>query len=699
MQQLKTTQLRTVQLTRITPLMLAIMLVGCGEGGDSASAPSSIASSAAKQINAGPAVVKAAPAVVPAGLYISEVAGNFRKDKDYDAGTSSNSVAWVELYNKQNVSVNLKDYVLRTGGLKASDPTSISASVSFALPNVVIPANGYVVIAGKKSTQLINSTVNDASKVIYIKDATNTYLPYWDNASGFIELQAAKTTTIAAKTVDFVRFGSNATAPLTAGAWVGANVPAFATPAATYVGSQSIDPLDTHDQSIVRLTSAFAASKTSADWTLVNFPTSGGPNDVAAGVVDSDHDGIPDSAKVVGGTFGGLDLYTMGARPGRKDMFIQVDYLGANPATGTQESVILPAEAALTKMVDAFTPHQIAVHFDAGTLFSANVDSAHYNLEGKSHQRTFSKCTQVSVPSAGCNTLFSYYTQNVDPRRRALFRYAMFASSIAADGSSSSSGISELPGNKVLVTLHGFLADPLNANGQQMRTNFQAATLMHETGHSLSLRHGGDELFVNYKPNYVSIMNYLYQLSGVPTSGTNSDAVERYYLQLNDYDGIVVPNTSSPNPNTTYNAYTYPYTALPNGPTTNTFKLDYSDGSSSNMDEGALNEGTYIGRGAGVGAAVFGDWNYDGVKQNAAYQHSITGQTDDFGNPLYAVLHDFNDWGHLALVTGKNYNLVGVAQSYGIGGYKPTLIKTSRVQTEDALPAHVLAHFKQLSSQ
>ncbi|AXI03927.1 zinc metalloprotease [Aquirhabdus parva] len=686
----------TMQLGKVTPLMLAIMLVGCGEGGDSASAPSSMASSAAKQTT-GTAVVKAAPAVVPAGLYISEVAGNFRKDKDYDAGTTNNSVAWVELYNNQNVAVRLQDYVLRTGGLKLNDPTSISQSVSFALPKVSIPAHGYVVLAGRKSPELKNTYVNENSKVVYILDSTKTYLPYWDNASGFIELQSVKTATVAAKTLDFVRFGSSTTSPLTAGAWSGANVPAFATPAANYVGSQSVDPLDTHDQSIVRLTSAFNVSKTKADWTLVNFPTSGGPNDVAAGVVDSDHDGIPDTAKVAGGTFAGLDLYTMGARPGRKDMFIQVDYLAANPATGTKESVIVPAEAALTKMVDAFTPHQIAVHFDAGTIYSANVDSAHYNLEGKSHERPFSSCTQVSVPSAGCNTLFSYYTQNVDPRRRAFFRYAMFASSIAADGSSSSSGISELPGNKVLVTLHGFLTDPLNANGQQMRTNFQAATLMHEVGHSLSLRHGGDELYVNYKPNYVSIMNYLYQLSGVPTSGTNSDAVERYYLQLNDYYGIVVPNTS--NPGTTYNAYSYPYTALPHGPTTNTFKLDYSDGSSSNMDEGALNEGSYIGRGAGVGAAVFGDWNYDGVRQNAAYQYSITGQTDNFGNPIYAVLHDFNDWGHLALVTGKNYNLVGVAQSYGIGGYQPPLVKTSRVQTEDALPAHVLAHFKQLSSQ
>ncbi len=684
-------------LMKISPLVIAIVLVGCGEGGDSAAISSVVAPSAAKQAGtylAPKAAVAPAPVVVPAGLYISEVAGNFRKDKDYDAATSANSVAWVELYNKQNVAVNLKDYVLRTGGLKVSDPTSITASVNFALPNVVIPANGYVVIAGKKSNQLINSTVNDASKVIYIKDATNTYLPYWANSGGFIELQSAKTTTVAAKTVDFVRFGTSATAPLTATAWVGTNVPAFATPAADYVGSQSLDPLDTHDQSIVRLTNAFAASKTNADWTLVSFPTSGGPNDVAGNAVSTDGDGIPDSAKVVGGTFGGLDLYTMGARPGRKDMFVQVDYMAANPDTGAQELAILPVEAALTKMVDAFTPHQIAVHFDAGSLYSANVNNARYNLENKTHQRTYSKCTQVSVPNAGCNTLIASYTKNVDPRRRALFRYAFFASSVAADGSSSSSGVSELPGNKVLVTLHGFLSEPLGDAGQQMRTNFQAGTLMHELGHSLSLRHGGESFYINYKPNYVSIMNYLYQLSGLPTTGTNGDAIERFYLNSN-YNGLAVPDNR--HPNTQFNASSYPYSALPNGPTTNTFRIDYSDGTSTDMDENALNEGTYIGRGAGVGVTAFGDWNVDGVRQAAAYQHSLTGQQDDFGRTIYAVLHDYNDWAHLALVTGKNYNLVGIDQSYGIGGTKPVLIKTSRVQSEDAPSAQVLEHFKQIS--
>lgn len=41
---------------------------------------------------------------------------------------------------------------------------------------------------------------------------------------------------------------------------------------------------------------------------------------------------------------------------------------------------------------------------------------------------------------------------------------------------------------------------------------------MHELGHTLGLYHGGDEA-VNFKPNYISIMNYLYVNIGFGQNG------------------------------------------------------------------------------------------------------------------------------------------------------------------------------------
>jgi hypothetical protein len=38
---------------------------------------------------------------------------------------------------------------------------------------------------------------------------------------------------------------------------------------------------------------------------------------------------------------------------------------------------------------------------------------------------------------------------------------------------------------------------------------------MHELGHNLNLKHGGNEHLPNFKPNYESIMNYMFQTIGL----------------------------------------------------------------------------------------------------------------------------------------------------------------------------------------
>ncbi|WP_432924099.1 hypothetical protein ACQPZZ_28530 [Microbispora sp. CA-135349] len=43
----------------------------------------------------------------------------------------------------------------------------------------------------------------------------------------------------------------------------------------------------------------------------------------------------------------------------------------------------------------------------------------------------------------------------------------------------------------------------------------QSASFVHELGHALGLAHGGHD-HVNYKPNYLSVMNYAYSSIGIP---------------------------------------------------------------------------------------------------------------------------------------------------------------------------------------
>ncbi|OFW33376.1 MAG: hypothetical protein A3G76_00935 [Acidobacteria bacterium RIFCSPLOWO2_12_FULL_65_11] len=77
------------------------------------------------------------------------------------------------------------------------------------------------------------------------------------------------------------------------------------------------------------------------------------------------------------------------------------------------------------------------------------------------------------------------------------------------------SGVGDFPGGDLMLTLGGFA----DSAGKPVGTPFmQAATLMHELGHTFELTHAGAPQVPrepNCKPNYLSTMNYLFQLRGL----------------------------------------------------------------------------------------------------------------------------------------------------------------------------------------
>jgi hypothetical protein len=89
-----------------------------------------------------------------------------------------------------------------------------------------------------------------------------------------------------------------------------------------------------------------------------------------------------------------------------------------------------------------------------------------------------------------------------------IFHYCLFAHGY--DGGSSS-GISRgIPASDFVVSLGLW--------GTQDTVNAKTGTYIHEFGHNLGLTHGGTD-HVNYKPNYLSIMNYFFQIDGLYRSG------------------------------------------------------------------------------------------------------------------------------------------------------------------------------------
>lgn len=522
---------------------------------------------------------------LPGTLIVSEIGGSYY----------SNSAFWVEIYNNSSEDAQLSNYILRSKCISTADFTSTSASKEFTLPALIIHPGAYVILRSE-----INSGFQSVGNLVYIKDDANNLVPYW-YVNGFIELIKA------GQTADFVRFGTDATAPTTSSAWVGGRSAPALPSGYGYCIARDGSETDTHS---------------ATDWVARDFATPGGPNDVTSNV-DADHDGIPDSCEQPGSTFAGLPLYDWGARPGQKDIFIHVDYMDS-PDPG-----VIPRKEALDKVRDAFaeaTVHEkYVIHFDVGDLYSASAnDPANYNLDGRSHRVPFANGVSIPPLSSGVANLYTYKNTYMPLAKRQVFHYLLMAYTQQANGSSGSSGVAELNGNDLIVTLGNWGLTNTSSASLNELINFQAGTIMHEFGHNLGLRHGGDE-DTNYKPNYYSIMNYSYQLYGLPVIGDHEG--DRFYY-IKGYTTYVPSGEAS----------------LVNGPLSSNMRIDYSNGKGGSITESSVSEDEGLRQTGSLGI----DFNNNGVATDII---SMDLNSDGTLSPL----HDYDDWDNLDLFFIRNY--------------------------------------------
>jgi hypothetical protein len=217
-------------------------------------------------------------------------------------------------------------------------------------------------------------------------------------------------------------------------------------------------------------------------------------------VLDEDQDG--DGIKTVhelggfdenGDGFSDEPLPVYGASAFVKDVFVEADFMAAAPG----ETVNLRLrDAAINRVVTDMARFNINLHVLPGNEvpFQAVLGGA-LNFDWV---RDFDPIKAA----------------NFTPSRRRFFHYCLSAEAYRLGGRTGSSGISRgIPGTDFLVTLGSWANNGTNDQ--------QAGTLLHELGHNLGLFHGGSaaEAGVNYKKNFLSVMNYDYQMSGVRKNG------------------------------------------------------------------------------------------------------------------------------------------------------------------------------------
>ncbi len=267
-------------------------------------------------------------------------------------------------------------------------------------------------------------------------------------------------------------------------------------------------------------------------------------------MIDSDADGLADAWEEYGIDVDGdadekKDFMLPGAQPFHKDVYVEVDAMktqAPQPLPVVEEPVLPPGYATGTYLDLVIASFMQAPQADVN------------NPDGKDGVNLHIELDETNIPlqayTTGLNGFTDFYAQKAgipgkpggfgtaaeraNPTallaKSLAYRYAIFADEFVAntpDGGTTlgTSGIAEgkqttvgtapnqqivqQGGNDFMVTLGDW--DPPAAGSPFTQGDRQAATFMHELGHTLGLGHGGGDS-INFKPNYISIMNYIWQM-------------------------------------------------------------------------------------------------------------------------------------------------------------------------------------------
>jgi hypothetical protein len=326
---------------------------------------------------------------------------------------------------------------------------------------------------------------------------------------------------------------------------------------------------------------------------------------VSAANLDSDGDTLLDAWEKDGFDANGdgtvdIDLAALGCNPFRRDLLLEVDVMSglANPPIATAGGVpgcfdLARAMFAAAPVINPGTGNGINLILDtSGSVpFSSVVDF------GVADDATLGVVNFLTLKAVNFN----------DAMRGAIYHYGIWANA-RANGSSGKGDVdfdAGTGGDDFIVSF-----DDFPASFQAIKS--QVETLVHEFGHNLGQRHGGDT-HSTLKPNYWSAMSYTWQLRTGRNNATRQTLVtcQPFYYGV---AGATEPNGALP-------------AAFSNA-------TDYSEGMAASLVE---NNNT-LRETVGVCGQVV-DWNNDGDQTD----DNINADADDNGDAS-DTLHDFANW-------------------------------------------------------
>ncbi len=193
-----------------------------------------------------------------------------------------------------------------------------------------------------------------------------------------------------------------------------------------------------------------------------------------------------------------------------KDLYVEVDALEGRA----------PSPEALSDVVGKFALHGITLH---ATLDETDGPAVNWTLWG-----SFDSYKDTGGPQGtghfGTSTERAGNWMDVRQAKALAYRYCVFADTYDNDTRSGKCKV-PLPNRDFVVTLGGW--------GATTRDE-QAGTFMHKLGHALGLRHGGFE-DRHGKPNYFSVMNYLWQTPVRLNNGCGGASLQQLIAYQNSW--------------------------------------------------------------------------------------------------------------------------------------------------------------------
>lgn len=286
-------------------------------------------------------------------------------------------------------------------------------------------------------------------------------------------------------------------------------------------------------------------------------------------LTDTDGDGLPDKWEEYGVDINNdgiidLPLDEMGADPNKPDIFVEIDWM-VRPKSGIfwwakTEKTFSPSEESMKLVYDAFANQGINLHIDAGPDSVDFVTDKKWGELSGGNKIPYTEEFKVVDSSPYSENMGEMLRNNfakddvVSKARERVFKYAVFVDHYSelknGEWESSGSGISfseitekelaasveskDTPlfgrGGQYFLVAQGWLDK--NGYNSEIAT---AGTFMHELGHTLGLGHGGCDAD-NYKPNYLSIMNYPFQTSGLISDNDQTNIIDYSNYKLPDLD-------------------------------------------------------------------------------------------------------------------------------------------------------------------